>query len=184
MMRLSQIKIRSSSRCRLGVVLWLGLVVGCSGRSTDPDGSGGSAGGGGKASGGGTGSIPVPGSGGNQGGASADGPSAAPLSGPAAFDFDCGQNGELPPGTKCSSCQMTSCAAELATALGSDWHSGTADGPCGAWFDCIQACMCNDQFCYQACTPHLVEDSCQRPGQELDTCVTQKCRSACSSSSL
>jgi len=184
MIPLSQVKFGSSSRYQLAVALLLGLVIGCSGRSTDSDGAGGSAGGGGKPSGGGTVSIPVPGSGGNQGGAGGGGPSDAPLSGPAAFAFDCGQNGELPPETECSSCQMTSCAAELATALGSDWHSGTADGPCRAWFDCIQACMCNDQLCYKTCIPHLVEDICQKPGQELDSCVTQNCSSACSSSSL
>ena len=59
MMRLSQVKFGSSSRCQLGVVLLLGLAIGCSGRSTDADGAGGSDGGGGKASGGGTVSIPL-----------------------------------------------------------------------------------------------------------------------------
>lgn len=158
-------------------LLALSLVVGCSGQtSTEGAAGSGSNGGGGS----GTVMIPVPGTGGSE---SAAGTAGMPLSGSAAFDLGCGIDGALPAGTECSTCQITSCASELTTALGSEWKSGAADGPCRAWFDCIQACDCGDQSCYKGCIMHLSEGACQQPALAIDSCVMEQCLSVCSTSS-
>lgn len=158
--------------------LLLSFVAACSGRaSTDGGSRTGSDGG----ADGGTVMIPVPGSAGDESVAGSS--SSMSLTGPAAFDLDCGKDGALPEGDECSKCQISSCAVELAAALGNAWRSGAGDGPCRSWFNCIQACPCGDQACYKSCIPHLAESGCQQPAVSIDNCVMQNCASACSSSS-
>ena len=105
------------------------------------------------------------------------------LSGPAFFDFDCGEGGELPPGNACAECERSACATELSDTLGTHWASGQNDGPCAAWFGCIQACSCNEQPCYKSCLSHLGEGGCEQPFLLLDACITDRCQPLCSSSS-
>ena len=158
-------------------------ATGCGGESKEPDRAGAGSGG----SAGGT-SITVPNGGGetmevSSAGAGDGDPNQPALSGPAFFDLDCGQNGALPPPDTCAQCERTQCEAQFAAALGSEWTNGRADGPCRAWFDCIQACECNDQACYRTCTGKLGEGSCAAAFSGLDSCVQSDCKSACSSSS-
>jgi hypothetical protein len=103
----------------------------------------------------------------------------APLRGPAFFDFDCSPDGQLPEANACADCQRASCSAELAEALGAQWTSGSASGPCQGWFQCVQACPCNDQPCYASCTRLLGESACEASFLALDTCVTEKCQPHC-----
>jgi hypothetical protein len=104
-----------------------------------------------------------------------------PLQGPAFFDFDCSPNRQLPEGDACAQCQVTSCGEELSNALGNDWILGRALGPCREWFECIQACPCNDQACYRSCVGALGEAPCEASFIALDACVTEECQSRCSS---
>jgi hypothetical protein len=126
-----------------------------------------------------------PGSGGASGqGAAAPGGAGAgilPLMGPAFIDFDCGHSGELPAPSACAECQQTSCRAEFAAALGADWRSGNADGPCRNWFSCLQVCSCNDQECYRSCLPKLSEAACEEAWRPIDACTIDSCQELCSS---
>lgn len=104
------------------------------------------------------------------------------LRGPAFCDFDCSSDGTLPEGDACAICQQTLCEEELADVLGKDWSTGHADGPCKSWFDCLQACTCNDQTCYRACTGHLGDGACPTAFAPFDACFSETCQSTCSSS--
>jgi len=159
-----------------------GESVGSAGRATSGSANGGGPSGGSFAVG------PQPsygGGGGADGGGPVDGSGGAPappLMGAAFLDFDCGEDGRLPAPDACAECQATSCATELSAALGGEWSSNAADGPCAPWFNCIQACPCNDQDCYVGCLAHLVD--CQEWWRPIDACTIASCQEACSSSDL
>jgi hypothetical protein len=127
----------------------------------------------------------VPGQSGGSAASSAGGEGAdpavptGPLQGPAFFDFDCSSDGQLPEGDACAKCQVTSCDEELTNALGNDWMSGRALGPCRKWFECVQACPCNDQACYRSCVALLGQGTCEASFIALDACVTEECQSRC-----
>jgi hypothetical protein len=96
--------------------------------------------------------------------------------------MDCSPDG-FPEPNACTACQLTSCEEELTDALGDDWASGNADGPCRAWFDCLQACPCNDIDCYQGCIGQLGEAPCNQAALRLDACVNEQCSTDCSGNS-
>ncbi len=176
-------------------VLVLGLAAACSGHTDTGEGRGGDSGAGGSAAGtkattAGTSGAPLtPGVAGSDpvgargGESTTGGTTQQPLNGAAFFDFDCSSDGKLPPGDACAVCEQTQCKDELASALGDNWSSGQADGPCKAWFDCLQACTCNDQPCYKSCTSKLSEGNCPTAFAPFDACLGDTCHSSCSSSS-
>ncbi len=173
--------------------LFVGLIAACS-ANTERGGKGGEAGSGGLAgsdattqAAGGKPLTPGLGAGADPGGSmSGDGDMGgamqAPLRGPAFIDFDCSPDGSLPEGDACATCQQTLCGEELAGALGENWSTGQANGPCKPWFDCLQDCTCNDQACYKACIPHLGEGACATAFAPFDACFSSTCQSDCSSS--
>jgi hypothetical protein len=187
-------------RFRLCFPVWIAFAASttlaatsaCSGRTGREDAEGGegpsvdAAGGSSGASGspltpGGAGGVAAgSASGGNL---SSSGSAQMPLMGAAFFDFDCSSNGSLPDGDQCAICEKTQCKEELKTALGQEWDSGDADGPCKGWFDCVQECECNDQPCYRACSGKLNEGTCPDGFAPLDSCLSSTCASSCSNHS-
>jgi len=161
------------------------ILFGCSGSTErhEPSG-GGSAGTTGTSGHAGITAI-TPSAGGNagQGGtANTEQQPASKLVGPAYFDLDCSPSGGLPEPDACAACEETTCSDELVKALGKAWTTGAADGPCAAWFSCIQACPCNDADCYRSCISKLNEGPCATSFAPLDSCISTQCSKLCSAS--
>jgi hypothetical protein len=165
----------------VAIALALSSTLACSGSTTEAPGGGGTAGGGTAGASGRGGDFSItPGGGPALGGATSTNPEATrELTGPAYFDMDCSADG-FPEPNACTACELTSCEDELADALGDDWASGNADGPCLAWFDCVQVCPCNDVDCYRGCISQLAKAPCNQAALRLDACVNEQCSADCS----
>jgi hypothetical protein len=175
----------SARRVASALVLGLTSLLGCSGSTErhEPSGGGsaGMTGSGGHA--GITAITPGPGGNAGQGGmVNAELQPGSKLMGPAYFDLDCSPSGGLPEPDACAACEETTCRDELVKALGDGWTAGNANGPCAAWFSCIQACPCNDQSCYPSCISQLSEGACAAAFAPLDSCITGGCSKLCSAS--
>lgn len=169
----------------VAIALALSSTPACSGRTSEGPGGGETAGGETAAASGRGGDFPItPGGDPGFGGATSSDPEpTSELTGPAYFDMDCSPDG-FPEPNACTACQLTSCEDELADALGGDWASGNADGPCREWFDCLQACPCNDISCYKGCISQLGKAPCSQAAVRLDACVNEQCSADCAGNSI
>lgn len=83
-------------------------------------------------------------------------------------------------GSACDACEESKCAAQLSTAFGSGYKSGTFGGACQALLQCTTACGCNDTSCVLGCQPKL-DAGCQTAMDAVDACKAAQCKAECSS---
>lgn len=134
-----------------------------------PDGSaagaGGSTGGAGGASTGGSGGAATGGAGGAATGGS--GGAAGGAGGmPNLGGCGSGNSGNACTKTEMDSynqCLISKCASAYRPCLGDNFQTGVFGGLCGAWFQCINKCGCNDLNCFVGCG---------QPSMECQTCLT------------
>lgn len=58
-------------------------------------------------------------------------------------------------------CLLNACEADYEKCYGSNFKSGTFDGPCGTFITCQQKCACGDTMCLTACgEPDMACSAC------------------------
>jgi hypothetical protein len=86
---------------------------------------------------------------------------------------------------ECRACAEQQCAVELAECFGATYTTTLAGGLCQTFGQCVMACSCGDQVCYQACVeaqsttgPAACTDCLTR----LLACETTQCSEICAGS--
>ncbi len=182
---------------RLGAAVVLAFAVACGG-SSDSDSRPSSSDGG--SSPGGTGTTagagsPMTGQGGiggsfgdaqSRGGAQGGG-------GMSSYDWinpTCGDGQTVAlPDTLCGRCILEHCSVENQQMLGPGWGSGSNEGPCRDFVECVRACNCGAQDCGEECWDTVVDTAqvdpsspCAQALLAYSNCVETVCWDDCASS--
>jgi len=106
---------------------------------------------------------------------------AASLTGLAVTSPLCGTDGQGQV-AECRSCVEAQCAPNLAECFGDAYLTTLDGGVCQPFGQCVMACACGDQVCYQACVDSLSatgSSACTDCLGRLLSCETLSCGVAC-----
>jgi hypothetical protein len=83
---------------------------------------------------------------------------------------------------ECRVCTEANCAQNLAVCFGDSYQTTLDGGLCQAFGQCVMACSCGDEVCFQACLDALSTTgptACTDGLARLLSCETSSCTTAC-----
>lgn len=111
---------------------------------------------------------------------------AGSISGLALINPSCGVGDGGTVSQACVDCATDNCSDDFVACFGSNWETTLAEGTCSTFGQCVMACDCGDNECFNVCLGQLdaaVGDPCRACVVDLVVCEQTHCDDVCDLSS-